>query len=230
MVRDRPITVIRAEHLGMCFGVRDAIALALRRADAAPLTILGDLVHNDDGLAALRAKGIATAEQPAQVTTQTVMVTAHGASERALATHPRARPGDRRGDLSARARGASGGQGARPRRLSPCHHRPARSCRGAGADRRSRRLRRRARRGATCWRSTGTSAHGHRRADDAADREGAAPGRADSAAVPAIRRPLHRHRLPPDQSSARTPPSSWRAVPTSSSSSAARPATTRASS
>ena len=41
--------VIRADHLGMCFGVRDAIALARRRAEAAPLTILGDLVHNDVG-------------------------------------------------------------------------------------------------------------------------------------------------------------------------------------
>jgi len=86
MVRDRPITVIRADHLGMCFGVRDAIKLALRHAETAPLTILGDLVHNDDVLASLRSKGIATAEQPAGVTTQTVMVTAHGASDRAMAS------------------------------------------------------------------------------------------------------------------------------------------------
>lgn len=77
--------VIRAEHLGMCFGVRDAIALALDRAAAAPLTILGDLVHNASVLAALRAKGIAIAHDPAQVKTRTVMVTAHGASERTLA-------------------------------------------------------------------------------------------------------------------------------------------------
>ena len=47
--------------MGMCFGVRDAIELALERADTGPLTILGDLVHNPDVLAALRAKGIATA-------------------------------------------------------------------------------------------------------------------------------------------------------------------------
>ena len=86
MVRQHPITVIRAEHLGMCFGVRDAIKLAFRHAEAAPLTILGDLVHNDDVLAALQSKGIATADQPARVTTQTVMVTAHGASERSMAT------------------------------------------------------------------------------------------------------------------------------------------------
>jgi 4-hydroxy-3-methylbut-2-en-1-yl diphosphate reductase len=77
--------VIRAEHLGMCFGVRDAIALALGRAEAAPLTILGDLVHNAGVLGTLRARGIAIAHDVSQVDTHTVMVTAHGASERALA-------------------------------------------------------------------------------------------------------------------------------------------------
>ena len=78
--------VIRAEHLGMCFGVRDAIALALGHAEAAPLTILGDLVHNADGPRGPAAKGIAIAHDAAQVKTHTVMVTAHGASERALAS------------------------------------------------------------------------------------------------------------------------------------------------
>jgi 4-hydroxy-3-methylbut-2-enyl diphosphate reductase len=77
--------IIRAEHLGMCFGVRDAIALALDQADAGPLTILGDLVHNTTVLTALRARGIAVEHEAAQVKTETVMVTAHGASERALA-------------------------------------------------------------------------------------------------------------------------------------------------
>jgi 4-hydroxy-3-methylbut-2-enyl diphosphate reductase len=77
--------IIRAEHLGMCFGVRDAIALAFTRAETAPLTILGDLVHNSAVLATLRAKGIAVAHAPADVRTHTVMVTAHGASARTLA-------------------------------------------------------------------------------------------------------------------------------------------------
>jgi 4-hydroxy-3-methylbut-2-enyl diphosphate reductase len=77
--------IIRAEHLGMCFGVRDAIALALEQAEAAPLTILGDLVHNTTVLEALQARGIAIAHEAAQVRTHAVMVTAHGASERALA-------------------------------------------------------------------------------------------------------------------------------------------------
>jgi 4-hydroxy-3-methylbut-2-enyl diphosphate reductase len=77
--------IIRAEHLGMCFGVRDAIALALETAKQAPLTILGDLVHNEHVLAALKAKGVVIEQQAKAVNTQTVMVTAHGASERALA-------------------------------------------------------------------------------------------------------------------------------------------------
>jgi len=79
------MNIIRARHLGMCFGVRDAIALALEQAEAAPLTILGDLVHNPAVLAALTAKGIATADAVTQVRTHTVMVTAHGASARTFA-------------------------------------------------------------------------------------------------------------------------------------------------
>src|SRR5437762_14280192 len=77
--------VLRAACLGMCFGVRDAIALALEHADAGPLTILGDLVHNPTVLRALEAKGIAVAHDVAHVKTPTLMVTAHGASDRTLA-------------------------------------------------------------------------------------------------------------------------------------------------
>jgi 4-hydroxy-3-methylbut-2-enyl diphosphate reductase len=76
--------IIRAGHLGMCFGVRDAIAFAIQTAKREPLTILGDLVHNETVLAELRAKGIQFEQKSAKVETQTVMVTAHGASERAL--------------------------------------------------------------------------------------------------------------------------------------------------
>src|SRR5919112_4149743 len=77
--------ILRAAHLGMCFGVRDAIALALERADSGPLTILGDLVHNPSVLSALEAKGIAVAQDVADVKTPALMVTAHGTSERSLA-------------------------------------------------------------------------------------------------------------------------------------------------
>jgi 4-hydroxy-3-methylbut-2-enyl diphosphate reductase len=76
--------VIRAEHLGMCFGVRDAIALARKTAEHEPLTILGDLVHNETVLSELRGQGIQIQNQAKEVMTQTVMVTAHGASEQRL--------------------------------------------------------------------------------------------------------------------------------------------------
>jgi 4-hydroxy-3-methylbut-2-en-1-yl diphosphate reductase len=76
--------IIRAEHLGMCFGVRDAITLALDTARHEPLTILGDLVHNETVLAELRARGIQFQNDAREVGTETVMITAHGASERRM--------------------------------------------------------------------------------------------------------------------------------------------------
>jgi 4-hydroxy-3-methylbut-2-en-1-yl diphosphate reductase len=77
--------ILRAAHLGMCFGVRDAITLALEHANAGPLTILGELVHNPAVLTALNARSISIAQDAADVDTPVVMVTAHGTSERALA-------------------------------------------------------------------------------------------------------------------------------------------------
>lgn len=77
--------ILRAEHLGMCFGVRDAIALALREASEKPLTVLGDLVHNETVLARLRSAGIQFQGDAGSVTTARVMITAHGASDRKLA-------------------------------------------------------------------------------------------------------------------------------------------------
>jgi len=76
--------ILRAAHLGMCFGVRDAIGLALDHAAAAPLTILGDLVHNPTVLSTLEAQGVAIATDASAVRTPTVMITAHGTSARSL--------------------------------------------------------------------------------------------------------------------------------------------------
>jgi 4-hydroxy-3-methylbut-2-en-1-yl diphosphate reductase len=77
--------IIHAHHMGMCFGVRDAIAMAAEQSATGPLTILGDLVHNPTVTADLRARGVAIAHDLADVRTKTVMVTAHGASGRMLA-------------------------------------------------------------------------------------------------------------------------------------------------
>jgi 4-hydroxy-3-methylbut-2-enyl diphosphate reductase len=76
--------IIRAEHLGMCFGVKDAITLAMETAQHQPLTILGDLVHNETVLAELKERGIRFETDAKEVGTGTVMITAHGASERKL--------------------------------------------------------------------------------------------------------------------------------------------------
>ena len=74
--------ILRASHLGMCFGVRDAIALALDHPE--PTTILGDLVHNEIVLNDLRSHGVRIEHRIDAVATPSVMITAHGASQQAI--------------------------------------------------------------------------------------------------------------------------------------------------
>lgn len=80
----KSMKIIRADHLGMCFGVRDAIALAMKENASSPLTILGELVHNESVIAGLRARGIHIQSRMDEIATRTVMITAHGASERVI--------------------------------------------------------------------------------------------------------------------------------------------------
>ncbi len=70
-----------ADHLGMCFGVRDAIDLALRLTRQGPLTILGDLVHNPDVLEEMDRAGAARTSRPEEVNTRALLLTAHGTSQ-----------------------------------------------------------------------------------------------------------------------------------------------------
>ncbi len=70
-----------AEHMGMCFGVRDAIELAVRLTRQGPLTILGDLVHNPDVVARMDAAGAVRAGVPEEVQTRAVLLTAHGTAQ-----------------------------------------------------------------------------------------------------------------------------------------------------
>ena len=75
--------IIVAEHFGMCFGVRDAIAQAEQLARQGPLTILGELVHNPVVRERLRAQGIGeTSLAQTRSTSDRVMITAHGASDK----------------------------------------------------------------------------------------------------------------------------------------------------
>jgi GT2 family glycosyltransferase len=76
------MNILRAAHLGMCFGVRDAITLAQREAASGPITVLGDLVHNEIVLSRLREQGVRIERELEAVHTPTVLITAHGASER----------------------------------------------------------------------------------------------------------------------------------------------------
>jgi len=74
--------IILAEHFGMCFGVRDAIAQAEELAQQAPLTILGELVHNPIARERLRAQGVTEGSLDQKGSTSAhVMITAHGASD-----------------------------------------------------------------------------------------------------------------------------------------------------
>jgi 4-hydroxy-3-methylbut-2-en-1-yl diphosphate reductase len=74
--------IVLAEHFGMCFGVRDAIAQAEELAEQAPLTILGELVHNPIVRERLRAQGVIEGSLDQQeATSGQVMITAHGASD-----------------------------------------------------------------------------------------------------------------------------------------------------
>jgi 4-hydroxy-3-methylbut-2-en-1-yl diphosphate reductase len=77
--------VLRARALGMCFGVRDAIQATADVAHPGDVTIHGELVHNERVLVQLQERGFrmsAESERGGMPATPTVLVTAHGISQR----------------------------------------------------------------------------------------------------------------------------------------------------
>lgn len=76
--------VLRAEELGMCFGVRDALQALADVEQPAEVTIHGELVHNPEVLRQLDRRGFhrMPEQQRRMADTKTVLVTAHGISER----------------------------------------------------------------------------------------------------------------------------------------------------
>lgn len=82
--RRRRSRIIRAEAMGLCFGVRDALAAA--RAVSAPqeVTIHGQLVHNEAIVDELHRRGFASVDEPRRdalaAQTPAVLITAHGVS------------------------------------------------------------------------------------------------------------------------------------------------------
>ena len=79
------MNVIRAETMGMCFGVRAALGTIETIASPETVTIHGQLVHNEAVLADLSRVGFSmTAEEDRREVPATplVLITAHGVSER----------------------------------------------------------------------------------------------------------------------------------------------------
>jgi 4-hydroxy-3-methylbut-2-enyl diphosphate reductase len=76
--------VLRAEAMGMCFGVRDALAVLAALPAPHEVTVHGELVHNAEVLADLDRRGFHRSpegERPVPATS-TVLITAHGVSDR----------------------------------------------------------------------------------------------------------------------------------------------------
>lgn len=77
--------VLFARQMGMCFGVKDALALTEQIADPHKTTILGELVHNRIVQKRLEERGFHTLPESRRdvlPSTPKVMVTAHGVSNR----------------------------------------------------------------------------------------------------------------------------------------------------
>jgi len=79
------MNVIRAEVMGMCFGVRDALQVIDGVGVPGDVTIHGELVHNEQVLSRLEGAGFAMtreADRGAVPATPEVLITAHGVSDR----------------------------------------------------------------------------------------------------------------------------------------------------
>ncbi len=75
--------VIRAENMGLCFGVRDALAIMNQVDRPEEVTVHGELVHNPIVLHQLERRGFrnsSEATRDAAVETPVVLITAHGIS------------------------------------------------------------------------------------------------------------------------------------------------------
>jgi 4-hydroxy-3-methylbut-2-en-1-yl diphosphate reductase len=79
-----PMNIHLAHAYGMCFGVRDALRATHTAAERAPITILGQLVHNPVVEQQLQAAGAEKGDLSdlASARTNQVVITAHGASDR----------------------------------------------------------------------------------------------------------------------------------------------------
>ncbi len=78
------MNVIRADAMGVCFGVRRALEIAERVHRPESVTILGQLVHNERVLARLESRGFLMSPEgdwTGVPSTPRVLITAHGISQ-----------------------------------------------------------------------------------------------------------------------------------------------------
>jgi 4-hydroxy-3-methylbut-2-enyl diphosphate reductase len=76
--------VLRAASLGLCFGVRDALAIARSLDDPREVTVYGELVHNKAVNQELAGRGhqvVRETDRHELPATEQVLITAHGISE-----------------------------------------------------------------------------------------------------------------------------------------------------
>lgn len=76
--------VVQAEHLGMCFGVKDALTLMRDLPEPQGVTVYGELVHNPVVTGELQRRGFHQQSETGRhlPDTERVLVTAHGISHR----------------------------------------------------------------------------------------------------------------------------------------------------
>ena len=79
------MNVVRAQEMGMCFGVRDALRVTEAVSNPENVTIHGQLVHNGEVLRRLASKGFgmtSEAQRDRIPETPLILITAHGISDR----------------------------------------------------------------------------------------------------------------------------------------------------
>ena len=77
--------ILRADAMGFCFGVRDALELAHRLKNPGEVTVHGELVHNETVLTGLKSTGFEVVDESDREQLRErpyVLVTAHGISDK----------------------------------------------------------------------------------------------------------------------------------------------------
>ena len=77
--------VIRAQVMGMCFGVKDALSTVMVMDNPEHATVYGQLVHNGEVLKRIKARGFSMMEERERtsvIPTPNVVITAHGVSDK----------------------------------------------------------------------------------------------------------------------------------------------------